>query len=93
MQIFKKYKKSFLLALVTLLIILLLSFLISKNTVKRANASVLDSYSNYERIEILPSAINDFFILVTANEKSYLCIFNSKHKNYYPSMVNIYLNR
>ncbi len=79
MQILKKYKKSFLLALVTLLIILLLSFLISKNTVKRANASVLDSYSNYERIEILPSTINDFFILVTANEKSYLCIFNSKH--------------
>lgn len=78
MQILNKYKKSFLLSLAALLIILLISFLISKNTVKRATASVLDSYSNYERIEILPSASNDFFILVTTNEKSYVCIFNSK---------------
>ena len=78
MQILKKYKKSFLLSLAALLIILLISFLISKNTVKRATASVLDNYSSYDRIEILPSTGNDFFILVTTNEKSYVCIFNSK---------------
>ena len=80
MKIIKKYKKYFIFALASLLLIFILSFFVSKNAVKTANASILsgESFSNYERIEVLPSTNDDFFILVTANGNSHICVFNSK---------------
>lgn len=73
-------KKSVLFVLAALMLVLVMFIFLSKSLIKTKASSVLDidGVNKIERLEVLSSTDNNFFILATANGKTHVCSYNSE---------------